>query len=83
MKLAEGWITDLHKAPSQDSVLLACTYADNATAWFRGEAYLHRDYDTEDQHYWYWIGGQRVEPEFVPRAWMPMPFVLADPANEQ
>lgn len=73
MKLAEGWRTDLDKCPRNESVLLACVYADQDDAWFRGEAIC-----TSDKDEWFWIAGRRVEPEFRPRAWMAIPFVLAD-----
>lgn len=75
MKLAPGWSDDVEAAPKGQSLILACVYADQRDAWFRGEAVRERKDDGGD---WFWISGRRVEPDFIPKAWMPMPWVLAD-----
>ena len=73
MKLAPGWSEDLDAAGVGGSVLLACTYAEHPTSWIRGEAV--REWETK---VWHWVDGRQCEPSHVPRAWMPIPFVLAD-----
>lgn len=71
MKLAKGWNADLAAAPRGQSVILACVYSDDPTAWFRGEAVW------EIGGNWHWIDGRPVEPTRVPKAWMDMPKVMA------
>lgn len=75
MKLAPGWRTDLDKVPRGGSVLLACTYSEHPTSWIRGEAVLERE---SDGGQWYWANGKPIAPDYVPRAWMDMPAVIAD-----
>lgn len=71
MNLAKGWSADLANAPRRKSIILACTYADQDDAWFRGEAVFENDE-------WFWISGVRVSPKFTPRAWIDIPWPVAD-----
>lgn len=73
--LAAGWNADVDAAPRGQSVILACVYADQADAWFRGEAVRERKTDGGE---WFWISGARVAPRMIPKAWMPMPWPLDD-----
>ena len=75
MKLAKVWRTDIEKVPRGSSVLLAATYADHPTAWMCGEATQERD---SDGGQWYWANGTLVEPGYVPKAWVPIPFVILE-----
>jgi len=79
MKFAPGWREDIDKVPRGGSVLLACQYAEYPLHWIRGEAVWERLTDIEgDDGKWYWASGKPVEPDFIPKAWMPLPFVMQD-----